>query len=115
MFAAPQCFGYRGEHGKPTQEMCYPPDDVIVKQVKKAVKKVKAKSVFVGTDSRDLIDKMSKVIKGVSIVIKCDSRDLIQHYVIKLVSDLQQVSGFLLVPRFSPPIKLAATIKLRYC
>jgi peptide-O-fucosyltransferase len=47
MFAAPQCFGYRGEHGKPTQEMCYPPDDVIVKQVKKAVKKVKAKSVFI--------------------------------------------------------------------
>jgi len=70
MFAAPQCFGYRGEHGKPTQEICYPPDDVIVKQVKKAVKKVKAKSVFIGTDSRDLIDKMSKVIKGVSIVIR---------------------------------------------
>ena len=28
---------------------------------------------------------------------------LIQHYVIKLVSDLRQVSGFLLIP---PPIKL---------
>lgn len=68
MFAAPQCFGYRGEHGKPTKEMCYPSDDVIVKQVKKAVKKVKAKSVFIGTDSRDLIDKMSKAIKGVKFV-----------------------------------------------
>jgi len=32
---------------------------------------------------------------------------LIQHYVIKFVSDLQQVSGFL---QFPSPIKLIATI-----
>jgi hypothetical protein len=31
----------------------------------------------------------------------------VQHYVIKIVSDLQQVGGFL---RFPPPIKLTATI-----
>ena len=29
----------------------------------------------------------------------------IQHYVIKFVSDLQQVSGFPVVLRFPPPIK----------
>ena len=29
----------------------------------------------------------------------------IQHYVIKFVSDLKQVSGFLRVLRFPPPIK----------
>ena len=29
----------------------------------------------------------------------------IQHYAIKFVSELQQVSGFLLVLRFPPPIK----------
>jgi hypothetical protein len=34
----------------------------------------------------------------------------IQHYVIKFVSDLQQVSGFLWVLRFPPPIKLTAMI-----
>jgi hypothetical protein len=34
----------------------------------------------------------------------------IQHYVIKFVSDLQQVGGFLQVIRFPPPIKLTATI-----
>jgi len=34
----------------------------------------------------------------------------IQHYVIKFVSDLQQVGGFLRVLRFPPPIKLTATI-----
>ena len=32
----------------------------------------------------------------------------IQHYVIKFDSDLQQVSGFLWVLRFPPPIKLTA-------
>ena len=35
---------------------------------------------------------------------------LIQHYVIKFVSDLRQVGGFLCVLRFPPPIKLTATI-----
>ena len=34
----------------------------------------------------------------------------IQHYVIKTVSDLQQVSDFPRVLRFPPPIKLTATI-----
>lgn len=68
MFAAPQCFGYRQERGTPSKEMCYPPDDIIVKQVKKAVKKTGAKSVFIGTDSRDLIDKMSKEMKNVKFV-----------------------------------------------
>jgi hypothetical protein len=34
----------------------------------------------------------------------------IQHYVIKFVSDLRQVGGFLLVDWFPPPIKLTATI-----
>ena len=34
----------------------------------------------------------------------------IQHYVIKFVSDLRQVNGFLRVLRFPPPVKLTATI-----
>jgi hypothetical protein len=35
---------------------------------------------------------------------------LIQHYVIKFVSDLRQVSCFLSVPRFPPQIKLTVTV-----
>jgi hypothetical protein len=34
----------------------------------------------------------------------------IQHYLIKFVSDLRQVGGFLLVLRFLLPIKFTATI-----
>jgi len=33
----------------------------------------------------------------------------VQHYVIKLISDLWQVGGFLRVLRCPPPIKLTAT------
>jgi hypothetical protein len=39
----------------------------------------------------------------------------IQHYVIKFVSDLRQVDGFLRVLGFPPTIKLTATIQLKYC
>ena len=35
---------------------------------------------------------------------------LVQHYVIKFVSELRQVGGFLLVFCFPPPIKLITTI-----
>jgi hypothetical protein len=35
---------------------------------------------------------------------------LMQHYVIKFVSDLRQVDGFLRVFRFPPPIELTTTI-----
>jgi hypothetical protein len=35
---------------------------------------------------------------------------LIQHYVIKFVSDLRHVGGFLWVLWFPPPMKLIATI-----
>ena len=44
----------------------------------------------------------------------CDSKPRsglgVQHYVIKFVSELGQVGGFLLVLWFPPPIKLTATI-----
>jgi hypothetical protein len=37
------------------------------------------------------------------------------HYVIKFVSDLPQVGSFRRVLRLPPPIKLTATIQLKYC
>ena len=39
----------------------------------------------------------------------------VQHYLIKFVSDLGHVSGFLRVLRFPPPKKLTTTISLKYC
>jgi hypothetical protein len=39
-----------------------------------------------------------------------NARGSIQQFVIKFVSDLRQLGGFLRVLRFPPPIKLTATI-----
>ena len=43
-------------------------------------------------------------------VVCSNPTQAIQHYVIKFVSDLRQVCGFLWVLRFPPPLKLTATI-----
>jgi hypothetical protein len=47
---------------------------------------------------------------GVSMVDEFAKHAKLQHYVIKFVSDLRQVGGFLRVLRFPPPIKLTTTI-----
>jgi hypothetical protein len=55
----------------------------------------------------------SKIIQIVSLFLysnKMCKLQGVQHYVIKFVSDLRQVGVFLGVLRFSPPIKLTATI-----
>ena len=56
-------------------------------------------------------------VKSVSITTKVVSSNpvhgevySIQHFVIKFVSDLRHVGGFLRVLRFPPPIKLTAMI-----
>jgi len=45
---------------------------------------------------------------GICVHLSCQKT--IPHYVIQFVSDLRQVSGFLRVLRFPPPIKLTSTI-----
>jgi hypothetical protein len=50
------------------------------------------------------------ITKVVSLNLVHGKVYLIQHYVIKFVSDLRQVGGFLWVLRFPPSIKLTATI-----
>ena len=53
---------------------------------------------------------VSITTKVVSSNLVQDEVHSIQHYVIKFVSDLQQVGGFLPILRFPPPIKLTAMI-----
>ena len=49
-------------------------------------------------------------ISPITTEFKSRSGAGVQHYVIKFVSDLRQVGGFLRVHRFPPPIKLTAMI-----
>jgi hypothetical protein len=48
----------------------------------------------------------------ITINVSLNLTQAIQHYVIKFVSDLRQVGGFLRELMFPPPIKLTITIKL---
>jgi hypothetical protein len=54
---------------------------------------------------------LQKIIaKTLDLYLLCGEVYSIQYYVIKFVSDLQQVGGFLQVLRFPSPIKLTTTI-----
>ncbi|XP_006818460.1 GDP-fucose protein O-fucosyltransferase 1-like [Saccoglossus kowalevskii] len=72
LFASPQCLGYNNEHGKLTYDLCFPGVDEILKKTKKAVKKIKAKGVFVATDDNPLISELTKSLKSqkVKVVVR---------------------------------------------
>nr|CAG4639861.1 EOG090X02RM [Daphnia pulex]SVE84759.1 EOG090X02RM [Daphnia pulex] len=69
LFSAPQCLGYRNELGIASQEMCFPPHDLIAKQVKLAVKDYHAKSVFVSSDNDHLIPFLTKALKRMEVTV----------------------------------------------
>ena len=72
---------------------------------------------FIISVYKGAIDIYNYYVQSVPITTKVEGSDLahgkvysIQHYVIKFVSDLRQVSHFLRVNQFPPPIKLTTTI-----
>jgi hypothetical protein len=64
----------------------------------------------VGHRGRDRIVVRYTTTCAISVTTKAVSSNSIQDYVIKCVSDLQQVGGFLRILQFPAPIKLIATI-----
>lgn len=63
LFASAQCLGYDFEYGNQiTDELCFPSEATILKQIKSTVKKTRAVAVVVATDSQSMIDKISKVL-----------------------------------------------------
>lgn len=70
LFAAPQCLGYRNEHGKATQTMCLPSEDVIINQIKRVIRNGKnVKSVFVASDYNYMIDKLTASLSRMQITV----------------------------------------------
>ncbi|KAF2366620.1 GDP-fucose protein O-fucosyltransferase [Trinorchestia longiramus] len=70
LFAAPQCLGYRNEHGRASKDLCMPLFEVIVKQVKRAIKKVGAASVFVATDSDPMVEQLSQALQKMTMKVE---------------------------------------------
>ncbi|KAL3871805.1 hypothetical protein ACJMK2_039777 [Sinanodonta woodiana] len=68
LFAAAQCLGYRNEHGRASMEMCYQSDETIIRDVKKQLDQSGITKVFIATDSKDLIGKLSSTFEEVKFV-----------------------------------------------
>lgn len=66
-FASPQCI--REGSKKLTHEMCFPPKKEILKKVKKVVKKIKAKRVFVATDHDPMLKDLSQALKSLKVSV----------------------------------------------
>ncbi|XP_013774815.1 GDP-fucose protein O-fucosyltransferase 1-like, partial [Limulus polyphemus] len=76
LFSAPQCLGYNSEHGKVTKEMCFPSKEIILRQLKRVVKAMKAKSVFVASDNDHMINDINKALQNLKVkAYKLDKSD----------------------------------------
>ncbi|CAD5118937.1 DgyrCDS7612 [Dimorphilus gyrociliatus] len=73
-FSSAQCLGYDQQHGKISKELCFPSKKTILKQVEEAVKKTKAKSLFVAADKDHMINEFRKHLKQYKVnVVKYTS------------------------------------------
>lgn len=70
LFAAPQCVGYKNERGPLIPSMCLPQPADIIKQVKRALKKLdNIKYVFVASDSNHMIDDLNKALRHTEVSV----------------------------------------------
>jgi len=73
LFASAQCLGYHFEHGQVTMDLCMPPDELVKRQVKKTMKKMKAKTLFVAADDNHMIGEFTEFLKKLKVtVVKLD-------------------------------------------
>ena len=73
LFASAQCLGYNFEHGQLSMDLCMPQRDDMKKQVKKRLKKMKAQTLFVASDSDHMIDEFTQYLKKLQVtVVKLD-------------------------------------------
>lgn len=77
LFSAPQCLGYRNEHGKATEELCYPTFETVVKQLKRLVRKYgkDISTVFVASDNNHLIPELSHSLSSFNLNIVKYNKD----------------------------------------
>lgn len=68
MFASPQCLGYQQEHGESYKELCNPPREIVLSQVKKALKKMKTSGLYVAADDNAMIHDFKKEFRSVKVI-----------------------------------------------
>lgn len=66
--ASPQCLGY-SRYRTVTKELCFPPKQDILNRTEEAVRRFKAKAVFVATDSDPMTEELKFRLKGLNVQI----------------------------------------------
>ncbi|KAK7792073.1 hypothetical protein R5R35_003548 [Gryllus longicercus] len=70
LFSAPQCLGYRNEHGTLTNEICQPSTETILRQLKRVIRGMDdVKSVFVASDSNHMLKEIGNALKRMEISV----------------------------------------------
>lgn len=67
LFSSPQCLGYRNENGELSRELCLPSEQTIIRQIKKAIKKVDAVAVFVASDHDFMLSLLKDKLNTVEV------------------------------------------------
>lgn len=68
LFSAPQCIGYMGERGPLPPLACLPTPEVVTQQVVRVVRALRARSVFVATDSDAMLDRLNQALEPLQAV-----------------------------------------------
>ena len=84
LFCSEQCTGYNKEQ-RLTFEMCAPSRKGILKTVKKYLKKISAKRLFIGTDNDSMISDFKKALKNMEACIVLFLAIQVNIYVLHLV------------------------------
>lgn len=68
LFSAPQCVGYSGEKGPLPREACLPQGDTVLAQLKRVVRALKARTVFVASDNDHMLPAINKALEPLHVV-----------------------------------------------
>lgn len=82
LFSSPQCLGFRNEFGNLTQELCMPPKELVIRQIKRQIKTYKettkdeVRSVFVASDKNHMIKEIEDALQRMKVaVVRSDVND----------------------------------------
>ncbi|CAG0894502.1 unnamed protein product [Cyprideis torosa] len=67
LFSAAQCLGYSSQHGSLTAQMCHPSKEVIIQQVKKKIREIKAKTLFVASDNDFMVEDFAEILDKLQV------------------------------------------------
>lgn len=94
LFSSPQCLGARNEHGNLTQEMCMPPKELVIRQLKRHIKAYKeehrdeVRAVFVASDKNHMVKEIEEALQRMQVaVVRSESSDPILDLAVLIQSN----------------------------